>query len=101
MSDPRMTLAGVQERFVESLKDANHVVMFDNMDAALADIPVIVAALTAALDTLDDLDSKHQFQGHECLCGFSSPRSRSRTEHLTVEVRTAITAALEPGTHNQ
>ena len=50
MSDPRTILAGVRERFVESLKDASHVVMFENMDAALADNPVMIAALTAVMD---------------------------------------------------
>lgn len=71
---------------------------YDNADFiahARADVPVMAAALTAALDALDDLDSKHQIHGHECLCGFTSARSRSRTEHLTAEVRTAITTALE------
>ncbi|MEU3847167.1 hypothetical protein AB0E44_09240 [Micrococcus terreus] len=62
---------------------------------ARTDIPVMDAALTAALDALDDLDSKHQIHGHECLCGFASARSRSRAEHLTAEVRAAITTALQ------
>jgi hypothetical protein len=59
--------------------------------------PAMAAALTAALDKLDELDAKHQIHGHECLCGFKSARSRDRTEHLTAEVRSAITDHLPGG----
>ena len=29
------------------------------------------------------VESVHHFHGADCLCGFSSHRSRSRTEHIT------------------
>lgn len=32
-------------------------------------------------------ESRHHFHGQACLCGFESARSRSRTEHITSEVR--------------
>lgn len=32
-------------------------------------------------------ESRHHFHGTACLCGFDSARSRSRTEHITGEVR--------------
>lgn len=48
-------------------------------------------------DALDracfDVESKHHFHGVQCLCGFESHRSRSRTEHITGEVRAALEAA--------
>ena len=36
---------------------------------------------------LYDIEQKHHLHGHECLCGFTSARSRSRTEHITGLVR--------------
>ena len=39
------------------------------------------------------VDSKHQFQGDTCLCGFRSPVSRQRTEHITGALRAALRAA--------
>ena len=123
MTDPRETLAEIQARAEKATPgpwedwggvDANGVTrasgpitwddhggeVFKPADAdfiahARTDVPVMAAALTAALHALDDLDSKHQIHGHECLCGFASARSRSRTEHLTAEVRAAITTALQ------
>ncbi len=40
-----------------------------------------------------DVESKHHFHGVQCLCGFESHRSRSRTEHITGEVLAALEAA--------
>jgi len=39
------------------------------------------------------VESKHHFHGVQCLCGFESHRSRSRTEHITAEVRADLEAA--------
>ena len=100
MSDPRTILAGVRERFVESLKDASHVVMFENMEAALADNPVMVAALTAVLDL-------HQPELHCNNAGHTSPdvECPECAEYCTADAEqypcpttTAITAALDADT---
>ena len=45
--------------------------------------------------SLFDIEQRHHVHGHECLCGFTSARARSRTEHITGLVRDAITTALE------
>ena len=39
---------------------------------------------------LYDIEQKHHLHGNECLCGFKSARSRSRTEHITSLVRAAM-----------
>ena len=53
-------------------------------DAGAHDVLVIDRdALQAALYRVD---SVHHFHGDACLCGFTSARSRSRTEHITTAV---------------
>lgn len=42
-----------------------------------------------------EIDNVHQIHGDTCLCGFTSSRSRSRTEHLTALFAEAV-LALEP-----
>ena len=42
-----------------------------------------------------EIDNVHQIHGDTCLCGFTSSRSRSRTEHLTALFADAV-LALEP-----
>lgn len=37
-----------------------------------------------------EVDSQHHFHGDDCLCGFSSARSRSRTEHITGALAAAL-----------
>lgn len=56
----------------------------------------VLAAIKEDLDAaLFDIDQKHQIHGHECLCGFASARSRSRTEHITGLVRSAMAEYLD------
>lgn len=42
------------------------------------------------------IESTHHFHGETCLCGFSSARSRSRTEHITGLVRAVFEKAHTP-----
>lgn len=42
------------------------------------------------------IESTHHFHGETCLCGFSSARSRSRTEHITGLVRAVFEKAHVP-----
>lgn len=58
-------------------------------DAALAAIERVTRAKL-------EVDSVHQFHGNDCLCGFSSARSRSRTEHITGALLAALDGAPEP-----
>lgn len=58
-------------------------------DAALAAVERVRAAKL-------EVDSVHQIHGTECLCGFSSARSRSRTEHITEAILAALDGAPEP-----
>lgn len=37
-----------------------------------------------------DVESKHHFHRETCTCGFNSDRSRSRTEHITEQIRLAL-----------
>lgn len=37
-----------------------------------------------------EVDSIHHIHGSECLCGFKSGRSRSRTEHITEALLSAL-----------
>lgn len=61
------------------------------------------AALAASdallLDVMEralfNIEGVHHVHGTKCLCGFESHRSRSRTEHITGEVRAALRAALK------
>lgn len=40
-----------------------------------------------------DVASRHQIHAAECLCGFSSDRARSRTEHIIDETLAALDRA--------
>ena len=40
----------------------------------------------AVVEALHSTESKHQFHGHACLCGFESAVSRVRTAHITRDV---------------
>lgn len=42
------------------------------------------------------IESTHHFHGDTCLCGFTSPRSRSRTEHITGLMRAVFEQAHTP-----
>ena len=42
------------------------------------------------------IESTHHFHGDTCLCGFSSARSRSRTEHITGLIRAVFEEAHTP-----
>lgn len=44
-----------------------------------------------------EIDNVHQIHGDTCLCGFTSSRSRSRTEHLTALFAEAVLSSLEGG----
>lgn len=55
--------------------------------------PVQVEVTDALERAMFDVESKHHFHNVTCLCGFSSRRSRSRTEHITAEVRAALGGA--------
>ena len=60
----------------------------DRLCAALAaPVEVDEAKLAEAKYTVD---SVHQIHGNECLCGFASHRSRSRTEHITDALASAL-----------
>ena len=50
-----------------------------------------------------EIDNVHQIHGDTCLCGFTSSRSRSRTEHLTALFADAVLSALalEPETDQE
>lgn len=39
---------------------------------------------------LFSIEQVHHIHGHSCLCGFTSARSRSRTEHITGFIRDAL-----------
>ena len=41
-----------------------------------------------------EIDNVHQIHGDTCLCGFTSSRSRSRTEHLTALFADAVLSSL-------
>lgn len=43
-----------------------------------------------------DVESRHHFHGVDCLCGFTSPVSRQRTEHITGALMDALRAARGP-----
>lgn len=60
-------------------------------DAALAAIERVRVAK-------HEVDSVHQIHGADCLCGYSSARSRSRTEHITEAMLAALDGAPEPET---
>lgn len=47
---------------------------------------VLVIDRDAIQAALYKVDSTHHFHGDACLCGFTSARSRSRTEHITTAV---------------
>lgn len=40
--------------------------------------------------SLFEIEQVHHIHGHSCLCGFTSARSRSRTEHITGFIRDAL-----------
>lgn len=50
----------------------------------------VAAALAPVESALYAVESAHHFHGDTCLCGFRSARARSRTEHITGVVRTAL-----------
>lgn len=58
-------------------------------DAALAAVERVRVAK-------HEVDSVHQIHGADCLCGYSSARSRSRTEHITEAMLAALDGAPEP-----
>ena len=40
----------------------------------------------AVVEALHSTESKHQFHGNACLCGFTSDVARARTAHITRDV---------------
>lgn len=58
--------------------------------ALSAAYPLMEAEALLGLErVLFDIESQHHIHDVECLCGFKSHRSRSRTEHITGLVRAA------------
>lgn len=49
----------------------------------------------AAQEAVMRVDNQHHFHGDTCLCGFRSPVSRERTEHLTRITRDALAPHVE------
>lgn len=68
-------------------------------------LPLVEEAVAAERDrwlrALYDAESAHHFHGPECICGFRSDRSRSRTEHITGNVRAAAIRNPEPHDHEE
>ena len=58
------------------------------------------AVAMAVLSALWKADSAHHFRGNTCLCGYSSDRARSRTEHITDIVRDALNTTREDKTND-
>lgn len=63
----------------------------DNAEAHQARAVLAALAKAGVMErALFDIEGRHHFHGNQCLCGFESARSRSRTEHITGLVRAAL-----------
>lgn len=67
----------------------------DEIEQARAAVAASDAILLQEIErALFKVEGIHHIHGIQCLCGFASHRSRSRTEHITGVVRAAIRAAM-------
>ena len=86
----------IAERYGVSEWREKVLAVCDALESVRAERDAALAAVERVRAAKHEVDSVHQIHGADCLCGYSSARSRSRTEHITEAMLAALDGAPEP-----